>query len=1022
MSPNKPQELDDHGDPKITPAFPINKGDGGGLSASDEHTPSSSGSASVGESSRNTAGETSSSTTGGISSRDLSKLEEQSSSISNKTTADSVESSAINFREEDNSGRFSFSKIRGRFTRRGVAGIAVAGVLGFGGFAGFAVLQGPLQFIHFSQNLQKHFKSNEDFGDDRTSKVLLYALIGKGAENGRLGILSNSVANKWEARLIKETGLRPVYQEGTRRHIGFEIVDEAKAEAFLGNLQDQSSERNAKKLEQSLGNGAEIVDADNVRNQAGTKIGVVRGDGPIDGKSKIISLVNQGFNDRRFWIKTIGKATSSNRVFSAYGSRLLTKRGGVNFHPFNKVKNLTDKEIAKFLDKRSKNISEGTESPTGFRTENRTDADGNEIAPDPEDVKAAGEAKSYIDDFKASGAFKTTANSAVVIGVLCAAKSYGESIEDYKHEKNVVPMMRMGMDAVASGDQARSMDDFNMKTLKVASQFFFDDETNTSASQSESYLAEQGKTGGTPIPEEADLRNATDKPRFFDVLDSVPFLGTACSVQEGFFNLPVIKQVTSVVSSVTTQLTDAALSLGGTSTDELIESSLKVAAGKTVDPNAKGADYGSFANTGVFLAANDAAIASGADALTSAQRAELKNYETYYEELDFEEKSFFARYVNPLESGNLVSSMIDTTPAFSQVANINLSAYFASLGSLTKLVLPLTSAQNIGTYNNYDYGVPKYAFSLDERRDPKFENPYENAQIVEPQLDNLNELYSDCFGMSITADDQGVHLESGEAVNVFKLPENGEGGDCQRPPKSAPQYEMYERYRFYIADSVAVVSLACNEGDQNACSELGTGSGGGATSAGAETSTTPGEVPTGTEVELAKKLLEYKKSGKYNCDNPTDCEDLEFTVQGKSIKGGVGCVADKLDIRVLQMLVFLIDSGYQIGTYALCRSHSYNQGAHPQGRGIDISSINGKSLNSSSSREETLAVDQLIFGLKNNLAPRQIITAGVGATRRVDPEFVKYNRVGPGNEGQSAVSAFGSGTMAGHSDHIHIGY
>ena len=229
------------------------------------------------------------------------------------------------------------------------------------------------------------------------------------------------------------------------------------------------------------------------------------------------------------------------------------------------------------------------------------------------------------------------------------------------------------------------------------------------------------------------------------------------------------------------------------------------------------------------------------------------------------------------------------------------------------------------------------------------------------------------------------------------------------------------RYRFKKANSVAAITLACNEGDASACAELGTGPGADAGVEGDE-SGIAGAITQGSEAELAQKLLDYKNQGKYKCDNPIDCQDLEMTVRGESIRGGVGCVADKLDKRVMQMLLFVIDSGYQVGTYALCRSHSYNQGAHPQGRGLDISSLNGVSLATPGARNDTLAVDQLIFNLNNELAPRQIITGGVGATRRVDPQFVKYNRVAPGNEGQSAVAAFGSSTMAGHTDHIHIGY
>ena len=118
-------------------------------------------------------------------------------------------------------GRLRFQVTRRRAVGGGIAGIFVGVAIG-----GLSVIQGPMQFVHFSQLLQKfHLSSNEDFGDDRTSKVLLYGLLGKGAERGRLSITGNKAADAWEKRLVDRFGVRPVYTTTTGRFAGFQVLE-----------------------------------------------------------------------------------------------------------------------------------------------------------------------------------------------------------------------------------------------------------------------------------------------------------------------------------------------------------------------------------------------------------------------------------------------------------------------------------------------------------------------------------------------------------------------------------------------------------------------------------------------------------------------------------------------------------------------------------------------------------------------------------------------------------------------------
>lgn len=147
-----------------------------------------------------------------------------------------------------------------------------------------------------------------------------------------------------------------------------------------------------------------------------------------------------------------------------------------------------------------------------------------------------------------------------------------------------------------------------------------------------------------------------------------------------------------------------------------------------------------------------------------------------------------------------------------------------------------------------------------------------------------------------------------------------------------------------------------------------------------------------------------------------------ISCSSKACQAYQACHVKALDKRVLQVVIYLIDKGYKIGTYAFCRSHSDTGGVHDDGLAVDISSIDGVALNTSAAKKLALKVDKIIFNLEGEIAPKQIITGGVGATRELDPDFTKYNRISKDVSGQAAVDGFGSDTIAGHTDHIHVGY
>jgi len=165
--------------------------------------------------------------------------------------------------------------------------------------------------------------------------------------------------------------------------------------------------------------------------------------------------------------------------------------------------------------------------------------------------------------------------------------------------------------------------------------------------------------------------------------------------------------------------------------------------------------------------------------------------------------------------------------------------------------------------------------------------------------------------------------------------------------------------------------------------------------------------------QCAQQLLKYRQQGKYNADNPGDLNDIIATAEGKKVwsQGGYWV---SIDSRVMQILCYLIEKGYRIGTFAICSDH-FNDGPHGHAGGyaVDISSINGHSITTHSDavRSLVLQIDHLLHVA--HAEPRQLITGGYGYHR----DSVISSLSIP-----AADSYYGSTTMAEHCNHIHVGY
>lgn len=174
-------------------------------------------------------------------------------------------------------------------------------------------------------------------------------------------------------------------------------------------------------------------------------------------------------------------------------------------------------------------------------------------------------------------------------------------------------------------------------------------------------------------------------------------------------------------------------------------------------------------------------------------------------------------------------------------------------------------------------------------------------------------------------------------------------------------------------------------------------------------------LPPGTAQANAKKLLGYHQEGRYVARNPGDLRDIQAAAEGRAVwsQGGYWV---HVDDRVFQVLVWLIEQGFKIGTYAICSDH-HNDGPHGHAGGlaVDIEWVNGVAIGtpSGAAREHDLEIARLLHKTPAGLRVRQLICGGYGYIRDTEISLLSI---------PAADSYYGSTVMAQHCNHIHVGF
>jgi len=177
------------------------------------------------------------------------------------------------------------------------------------------------------------------------------------------------------------------------------------------------------------------------------------------------------------------------------------------------------------------------------------------------------------------------------------------------------------------------------------------------------------------------------------------------------------------------------------------------------------------------------------------------------------------------------------------------------------------------------------------------------------------------------------------------------------------------------------------------------------------------DVVTFDATQAAKSLQKYRMLGRFS--DTHGYVDINSTALGQKVNSQCGGMVD-LDVRTMQVVIWLIENGYKIGTYAWCSDHHCDgMTGHSGGHAVDIAEINGIAINQEASGNLVLEVDTLLnMHAPQGLKPRQLISGGFGNHR--DARCTSLCITDP--PGSDPDQYYTSSVMGEHCNHIHVGY
>lgn len=726
-------------------------------------------------------------------------------------------------------------RLAGLKSKKSAVTIGIAGLLGGGLFGIFTVLQGPFQVIHFLNWLDRpHFSSMNDTTNSRANKLLRRLRYrGQPPQLRRLGGPMNKYANRVEKRW-RDNGFDPKYNDiGQLTH--FELGPDVDTRMFTDNGIRVNQDGNIK-----------YVNFDDILNSNASKQAV----------------------------KGISEAAGYNKTMQSLNTRVLGKRAGVSFKRFGKLKPRPGESILDY----HKRVREDAKTyfKRGASVDVRINADDGDPDKTSPEEEAADKTKQNVDDIRAGGSTDIRAKLQTpdsIAGALCLMKGASEAIPRLQYANVVLPLIRQGMSVMSMGSQIMSgKGGVDMREVGAFVTRFHTEEQGSwvtaKAMQAEMGVEQNGK--------DINPLSKPGKTNFFkqtfdagiDKLNLGTPLNATCAVNNHFLGGIALDLLTGgLIGAVAGVAIDTVLQAFDV---DIIGILASILSNESVASDPAGVDWGNNASYGARLAANDAALAIGAQELSENQEIELDEEVRLAYMEDFQEKPLSTRMFALTEPDSLLSRVAISSYSLGGPANI-----MAKLGQLPGKIFSGLSNMLLSAFNSpvkaaalnngYDYGFPMYGYTPDERDHPN-NDPYKIAEdldsliktrtaaeeecerrghgphppphkcdYVPSNISEFNRLYEKCFGTRIIEADpdnpESIEtFESLDSVNYFAEGDEGRPEKCE---KGQPDTEIHltttqaeaandlRLWRFYLADTVTGHSMLCYEGEESSCGLFG---------------------------------------------------------------------------------------------------------------------------------------------------------------------------------------------------------